>query len=436
MAKSLLSVLSSAVSAPQTSIIDWIGRSLSGGAGGIWAQTVGSTSATGKTITVNKAMRLAACWSCVRLISETIATLPLGLYMRQADGGRKVASDNDLHWIINTNPNSRMTAVQFWEAVVASMLLRGNAFVEIVRIGGRIVALEFLLPNRMDLDVADNGEILYRYRDKNGQLRDIAGSDMMHIPAFSLDGQIGLSPIAYGADVFGAAMSAEDVAGSTFKNGMHQTVAFEVNKTLTPKQRDDFRDYVQRISGAMNAGKSPVLEEGVSAKVIGINPVDAQLLESREYSAEEICRFYMVDPTLAGYSDKASNWGTGLEQKLLRFLTFTLRSYMRRIEEGINRNLLTPAQRRQIYSEFSIEGLLRADSSGRATLYSQMVQNGIYTRDECRMKENLPRMGGNAGVLTVQTNLSPIDKLGQGDDGQAARAALQNWLDQSANSKG
>lgn len=436
MAKSLLSVLSSAVSAPQTSIIDWVGRSLSGGASGIWAQTVGSTSTTGKTITVNKAMRLAACWSCVRLISETIATLPLGLYMRQADGGRKVASDNDLHWIINTNPNSRMTAVQFWEAVVASMLLRGNAFVEIVRIGGRIVALEFLLPNRMDLDVADNGEILYRYREKNGQLRDIAGSDMMHIPAFSLDGQIGLSPIAYGADVFGAAMSAEDVAGSTFKNGMHQTVAFEVNKTLSPKQRDDFRDYVQRISGAMNAGKSPVLEEGVSAKVIGINPVDAQLLESREYSAEEICRFYMVDPTLAGYSDKASNWGTGLEQKLLRFLTFTLRSYMRRIEEGINRNLLTPAQRRQTYSEFSIEGLLRADSAGRATLYSQMVQNGIYTRDECRMKENLPRMGGNAGVLTVQTNLSPIDKLGQGDDGQAARAALQNWLDQPANSKG
>jgi HK97 family phage portal protein len=424
------------VSAPQTSIIDWVGRSLSGGAGGIWAQTVGSTSATGKTITVNKAMRLAACWSCVRLISETIATLPLGLYMRQADGGRKVASDNDLHWIINTNPNSRMTAVQFWEAVVASMLLRGNAFVEIVRISGRIVALEFLLPNRMDLDVADSGEILYRYREKNGQLRDIAGSDMMHIPAFSLDGQIGLSPIAYGADVFGAAMSAEDVAGSTFKNGMHQTVAFEVNKTLSPKQRDDFRDYVQRISGAMNAGKSPVLEEGVSAKVIGINPVDAQLLESREYSAEEICRFYMVDPTMVGYSDKASNWGTGLEQKLLRFLTFTLRSYMRRIEEGINRNLLTPSQRRQTYAEFSIEGLLRADSAGRATLYSQMVQNGIYTRDECRMKENLPRMGGNAGVLTVQTNLSPIDKLGQGDDGQAARAALQNWLDQPANSKG
>lgn len=436
MAKSLLSVLNSAVSAPQTSIIDWVGRSLSGGAGGIWAQTVGSTSATGKTITVNKAMRLAACWSCVRLISETIATLPLGLYMRQADDGRKVASDNDLHWIINTNPNSRMTAVQFWEAVVASMLLRGNAFVEIVRIGSRIVALEFLLPNRMDLDVADNGEILYRYREKNGQLRDIPTSNMMHIPAFSLDGQIGLSPIAYGADVFGAAMSAEDVAGSTFKNGMHQTVAFEVNKTLTPKQRDDFRDYVQRISGAMNAGKSPVLEEGVSAKVIGINPVDAQLLESREYSAEEICRFYMVDPTLVGYSDKASNWGTGLEQKLLRFLTFTLRSYMRRIEEGINRNLLTSTQRRQIYAEFSIEGLLRADSAGRATLYSQMVQNGIYTRDECRMKENLPRMGGNAGVLTVQTNLSPIDLLGQGNDGQAARAALQNWLDDPANSKG
>lgn len=435
MAKSLLSVLSSAVTAPQTSIIDWVGRSLSGSGGGIWAQTLGSTSVNGKVVTINKAMRLAACWSCVRLISETMATLPLGLYRRLPDGGREVASENDLHWILNTTPNSRMTAVQFWEAVVASMLLRGNAFVEIIRVSGRIVALEFLLPNRMDLDVADNGEILYRYREKNGQLRDIASGNMMHVPAFSLDGQIGLSPIAYGADVFGSAMSAEDVASATFKNGMHQTVAFEVDAQLNKQQRDDFRDYVQRISGAMNAGKSPVLEKGVSAKVIGINPIDAQLLESREYSAEEICRFYMVDPTLVGYSDKASNWGTGLEQKLLRFLTFTLRSYMRRIEEGITRNLLTPAQRRQLYPEFSIEGLMRADSAARATLYSQMVQNGIYTRDECRMKENLPKMGGNAAVLTVQTNLSPIDQLGQGDDGQAARAALQNWLNQPADSK-
>lgn len=436
MAKSLRAVLNSAVVAPRSSIIDWVGRSLSGGAAGIWAQTIGSTAANGKTVTVNKAMRLAACWACVRLISETIATLPLGLYRRLPDGGREVAGDNDLHWILNTTPNSRMTAVQFWEAVVASMLLRGNAFVEIIRISGRIVALEFLLPNRMDLDVGDNGEIIYRYREKNGQLRDIARSNMMHIPAFSLDGQVGLSPIAYGADVFGSAMSAEDVASSTFKNGMHQTVAFEVDALMNKQQRDEFRDYVQRISGAMNAGKSPVLEKGVSAKVIGINPIDAQLLESREYSAEDICRFFLVDPTLVGYSDKASNWGTGLEQKLLRFITFTLRSYLRRIEESIVRSLLSPVQRRQFYPEFAIEGLLRADSAGRATLYSGMVQNGIWTRDECRVKENLPKMGGNAGVLTVQTNLSPIDKLGQGDDGQAARAALQSWLDQPANSKG
>ncbi|MBD1590361.1 phage portal protein, partial [Pseudomonas typographi] len=124
------------------------------------------------------------------------------------------------------------------------------------------------------------------------------------------------------------------------------------------------------------------------------------------------------------------NWGTGLEQKLLRFLTFTLRSYMRRIEEGISRSLLSASDRRLIYPEFAIEGLLRADSAARSAFYSQMVQNGIYTRDDCRIRENLPRRGGNADVLTVQTNLSPIDQLGQSTDGQAARAALQNWLNQ------
>ncbi|MDH0745284.1 phage portal protein [Pseudomonas sp. GD03842] len=434
MSRTLSRVLTAAASAPRASLTEWVGKTIRMTDGGFWGQYFG-TSSSGKSVTVNKAMRLTACWSCVRLISETIATLPLGLYRKMDDGGRQTESGNDLHWLLRNSPNSRMTAVQFWEAVVASMLLRGNAYVEIQRLGTRIVALDFLMPNRVDLDVDDKGNLMYWYRPPKGDRRQIPSQDMMHIPAFSLDGQVGLSPIAYGADVFGSAMSAEDVAGATFKNGLHQTVAFEVDATLNKQQRDEFRDYVQMISGAMNAGKSPVLEKGVSAKTIGINPVDAQLLESREFSAEDICRFFMVDPTLVGYSDKASNWGTGLEQKLLRFLTFTLRAYMRRIEEGISRSLLSPGDRRVIYPEYSIEGLLRADSAARAAFYSQMVQNGIYTRDDCRIRENLPRRGGNADVLTVQTNLSPIDQLGRENDGQAARVALQNWLTQPEPSK-
>jgi HK97 family phage portal protein len=180
----------------------------------------------------------------------------------------------------------------------------------------------------------------------------------------------------------------------------------------------------------MNAGKSPVLEQGITPELIGINPIDAQLLESRNHSVEEICRWFLVDPSLIGFGGKDSNWGTGLEQKMIGFVTLTLSSWIRRIEQSIYINLLTPAQRQTQYAQYNLEALLRGDSSSRAEFYSKMTQNGIYTRDDCRVKENLPRRGGNADVLTVQTNLSPIDKLGVQSESDKAQSALMNWLNQ------
>jgi HK97 family phage portal protein len=253
---------------------------------------------------------------------------------------------------------------------------------------------------------------------------------MLHIPAFSLDGRVGLSAIRYGADVFGAAMSADDAANGTFKNGLLPAVAFKVDRVLKPEQREEFRDYVKQVSGALNAGRSPVLEQGITPESIGINPVDAQLLESRAYSIEEVCRWFGVPPWMVGKTDAGSNWGTGLEQQMIAFLTFSISSITNQIQQCVNKRLLTPVERRTYYAEFALEAFLKADSAARAALYSTMVQNGIYTRDDCRVKENLPRMGGNAAVLTVQTNLTPIDQLGKTTDGQAAQAALKNWLGQ------
>lgn len=416
MADRLFDAIARSAKSPRASVSDWVGKTIRLTDGAFWSQFSERTSSSGQVVTVDKAMRLTAVWACVRLISETIATLPLGLYRREDDGGRSVASDHDLHWILRSSPNADMTSVQFWEAVVASLLLKGNAYVEIKRSLGRVVSLEFLLPQRVDVDLADNGALEYWYTPRKADRRRIADADMLHIRAFSLDGLIGLSPIAYGANVFGAAMAADEAASGTFNNGLMPTVAFKVDRVLKPDQRDEFRDYVRRLSGAMNAGRSPVLEQGVTAETIGINPTDAQLLESREFSAEDICRFYLIDPTMVGYGDKASNWGTGLEQKQIRFLTYTLRTYLRRIEEAVSKKLLRPEERRVVYPEFSIEGLLRADSAARAQFYSQMTQNGIYTRDDCRVRENLPRRGGNADVLTVQSNLAPLDQLGGGSE--------------------
>lgn len=398
--------------------------------GAFWSSFFGNLSSSGKSVTTDSAMRLSTVWACVRLISNSVAGLPYSLYRRQSDGGRVSARDFSLYDVIHTSPNDEMTAFQFWQAIVASMLLWGNAYAKIHRRGdGTVIGLEFILPRQMTVECGEDGNIKYWYKPKTGARQRIQNKDMLHIPAFALDGRVGLSAIRYGVDVMGAAMSADEAANSTFKNGLMPAVAFKVDRILQKHQREEFRAYTKELQGSINAGQPPILEQGVSTESIGINPVDAQLLESRSYSVEEIARWFGVPPWMIGHTDKGSNWGTGLEQQMISFLTFVISPITSQIQQCVNKRLLTPVQRVTLYSEFNLEGLLRADSATRAELYSKMAQNGIWTRDDCREKENLPRMGGNAAVLTVQSNLVPIDKLGESTESQTVRAALTNWLE-------
>lgn len=427
MNKSLKHAMSRAATRPSASVGSWFDKTIRLSDGGFWGSFLGSESSSGKSVSVDNAMRLSAVWACVRIISMSVAGLPLSIYRRQADGGRESARDFPLYDVVHNSPNEDMTAFHFWQSVVASMLLWGNAYCEIHRSAGRVIAIDFLLPGRVKPESDDDGRLRYWFTPKKGPRREIKRENMLHIPAFTLDGKVGLSAIRYGADVFGAAMSADDAANGTFKNGMMPTVAFKVNRVLKPEQRDEFRKYVRTISGALNAGESPVLEDGITPESIGINPVDAQLLESRGHSIEEICRWFGVPPWMVMKTDKGSNWGTGLEQQQIAFLTYCIMSYTAPIEQCVNKRLLTPVDRIKHYAEFSLEAFLRADSAGRAAYLSTMSQNGFVTRNEGRVKENLPRMPGG-DVLTVQSNLVPLDQLGKQNDGQAVRAALMNWL--------
>lgn len=427
MIKTLSQALGTAAGKPSASMSSWLGKSIRLSDGGFWSAFLGAQSSSGKAVTVDKAMRLSAVWACVRIISTSVAGLPLSIYRRLPDGGRETARDFPLYDVVHNSPNEDMAAFHFWQAVVASMLLWGNAYCEIHRSGGRVIALDFLMPSRVTPEPDDDGRLRYFFQPRKGARREIAQADMLHIPAFTLDGRMGLSAIRYGADVFGSAMSADDAANTTFKNGMMPTVAFSVDKTLNPTQRAEFRDYVKTISGALNAGKSPVLEQGVKPEMIGINPADAQLLESRGHSIEEICRWFGVPPWMVMKTDKGSNWGTGLEQQQIAFLTYCIMTYTAPIEQCVNKRCLTAVDRIKHYAEFSLEAFLRADSAGRAAYLSTMGQNGYMTRNEGRHKENLPSMPGG-DILTVQSNLVPLDQLGKQNDSQAARAALMNWL--------
>lgn len=382
-------------------------------------------------VTPDSALQLSAAWACVRLLSETIATLPLSIYERSTTGERKSANTHALYELLHNQPNADMSAVSFWQAYVASMLTHGAAHVEKQYNGEKLVALDFLAPNRIRGVRQPNGGTRWIYRNYDDTERDIPESRLWFTPAFCLDGRTPISPIRYGAAVFGTAISADESSGRWFANGMRPTGVLKTDKLLNPKQREDLRtNIVNKFSGVVNSGGTLVLEAGLSYDQLSIPPEDAQLLQTRAFGIEEVCRWFGVPPILVGHSEKVTAWGTGIEQIVIGFLAFSLRPWLTRIEQSIRRSLLVPVERSRFYAEFSVEGLLRADSAGRAAFYSTMAQNGAMTRNEIRRLENLPQMDGG-DLLTVQSNLIALTKLaanGGTDAAQQLRDALTALL--------
>lgn len=408
----------------RSALQNWLGVPVGLTNDSFWQEWFG-TSASGQVVTVDKALQLSAVWSCVRLLSETVSTLPLRLYERRPDGGRVAATNHPLYDILTKRPNSEMTPGRFMLMVVASICLRGNAFVEKKRVGSRIVALDPLLPQYMTVKRLDNGRLEYKYTTK-GQARVIPEDDLMHIRGFGLDGVCGMLPVSTGKEIFGAAISAEEAAAKVFAQGMQASGILSSDAALKPEQREQLRASLQAFMGSKNAGKIMVAEAGLKYQGITMNPEAAQMLESRSYGIEEVCRWFRVPPFMVGHMDKQSSWASSVEGQNLQFLTNCLRPLLENIEQEIFRCLLDRDDR--YFAEYAVEGLLRADSQGRASYYNICLQNGWMSRNEVRKLENLPPIPGG-DVYTVQSNLLPIEQLGQGKDGgEQVRAALSAWL--------
>lgn len=411
----------------RAAILEWLGRPFGLTDTDAWASLFGSHSVAGVDVNHQSMMTISAVWACTRLISETISTLPLSIYERTSDG-KRLAPQHPLNFIIHDQPNTDTTASVHWEATVAAMLLRGNGRAEKLMIAGRLVGLQFLDPNRLSCSRRADGKKEWRYTEVGGTQRIIPNDRIWNIPGFTLDGKDGVSVIRYGCRVFGSALAADTAASSTFSKGLMPTTYYKFPKVLNPTQREDARGAIKKIAGAVNAGEPAILEAEMDVGTIGINPNDAQMLESRGFSVEEICRWFRVPPFMVGHSEKSTSWGTGIEQQMIGFLTFTLGPWLKRIEQAINKDLLSPADRARYYAKFNVEGLLRSDSAGRAAFYTAMVNNGVLTRDEVRQLEDREPMGGNAAVLTVQSAMTTLDSVGQAPADQQARAALRAFL--------
>ncbi|WP_413732334.1 phage portal protein [Sodalis sp. RH20] len=409
----------------KSTLLNWLGVPISLTNGTFWQELYG-TSSSGKVVTADKAMALAAVWACVRLLSESTSTLPLKVYRREADGSRKLAQDHPAYKVLCRRPNLEMTPSRFMLMVVASICLRGNAFVEKLMIGSKVVSLNPLLPQNMLVKRLDSGMLEYTYTE-NGNKRIIPTDRMMHIRGFGLDGVCGMMPMHTGRDVFGAALAVDESAAKIFENGLQSTGFLSSETALTKEQRERLRKSLQTFAGSKNAGKLMVLENKLTYQNVTMNPESAQLLESRAFSIEEICRWFRVPPFMVGHVDKQSSWASSVEGMNLLFLTNTLRPLLVNIEQEISRCLLNDDE--DYFAEFSVEGLLRADSAGRSAFYTTALQNGWMSRNDVRRLENLPPIDGG-DIYTVQLNLTPLDQLGKDNvaSGERARAALESWL--------
>jgi HK97 family phage portal protein len=380
------------------------------------ALTGGDISNSGHAVTVDSALQLSAVWSCVRLISETIATLPLPVYYEDEQGRKTVAKSHSLYPLLHDQPNFYMTAAEFWECMVACLCLWGNAYArKEFTPQGRLTALIPLRPDWMKPFPKGRGRIVFRYHDPEERdgYRDYAEDDIFHLKGFGTSGITGMSPIACARHSLGNAMAAEESVGHTFRNMVRPTGILSTDQVLKQSVLDAAESKLQdKYAGALNAGKPMVLQGGFKFQPISMPPEDAQLLQTRGFHIEEVCRWFRVPPHMIGHTEKVTSWGSGIEQQMQGFLTFALRPYLTRIEQAIKKSLIAPEDQRRVTAEFVLEGLLRADSHGRAEFYGAMVTNGLMTRNEIRAKENLPPMEGGDRLM-VQMQMTFLDLIGK-----------------------
>jgi HK97 family phage portal protein len=362
------------------------------------------------TYTDDRALQVSAVWSCVRLITETVGSLPVGVYQRDGDT-RTSVDDHYLSRLFREAPNADMTPQEFREAMTSQLAFYGNGYSKIDWSGkpfeSEVIALNPLRADCMTPVRSASGVTYHYLTDKGTHV--FAKENILHIKGWGFDGLVGLSPLQYGAQSLGITLSADKYASSAFGRNGRPVGVLTTDRILTADQRKDLKSIYDNVNADDSTG-TWVLEAGLKYQQITMTPDTMQMLQTRSFQLGDIARFYRVPSFMINDSEKSTTWGTGIEQQNLGFLAYTIRPYLTRWESAVSGALLNRTDRRKYFIEHNVEGLLRADSAARSTFYSQMAQNGLMTRNEIRKKENLPAKEGGDD-LTVQVNLTPVGDL-------------------------
>lgn len=392
-------------------------------------------------ITPEMSLAISSVWGCVWRYANTISSLPLELFRSPDDEDAIRETKHPLYRIIRDKPNQDMSAQKFWQAMVASMMTWDACYARKLFFNGKLVGLRPLRPEHMTTYMTSQGRLRYRYSPTGiwGEgLEDFSSEELFVVMDRTMDGYTGLSRIQYGANAMGIAMAGEQSASLMYKNGFRASGILTIAQWLKPDQRAAYKTIVNDFTGTGNGNDYDkqfgvlVAENATKFEPISLKPMDMELLASRRFSVEDICRFYDVPPVLIGHAVEGQTmWGSGVEQIVLGWLKMGLGPVLTTIESEIYRQLLTvEEQAAGLFAQFNLDELLRGDTASRSNYASTMSQNGILTRNELRRAENKPRMADpNADKLTVQSNMSPLDKIGTMPDNSAqAQNAFKAWL--------
>ena len=364
-------------------------------------------------------MQMTAVYSCVRILAEAIAGLPLHLYCYKEDGGKEKAIRHPLYLLLHDEPNPEMSSFVFRETLMTHLLLWGNAYAQIIRNGkGEVVALYPLMPNRMTVDRDSSGQLFYSYQMNNTDAPTmktgtviLKPSDVLHIPGLGFDGLVGYSPIAMAKNAIGLAIATEEYGAKFFANGATPGGLLEYPGTV--KDPDRVREsWNKGFSGSQNAGKVAILEEGMKYTPISIAPEQAQFLETRKFQINEIARIFRVPPHMVGDLEKSSF--SNIEQQSLEFVKYTLDPWVVRWEQSLSRALFTQEEKKRYFFKFNVEGLLRGDYQSRMNGYATARQNGWMSANDIRELENLDRIPAEDGgdLYLINGNMLPLVHAG------------------------
>lgn len=392
---------------------------------------------SGKPVNERTAMQTTAVYACVRILAEAIASLPLHVYEYQDDGGKKLVHDHPLYYLLHDEPNPEMTSFVFRETLMSHLLIWGNAYAQIIRDGaGRVLGLYPLLPDKMDVQRDDKGNIYYVYSrnsDENPMFKEygnikLKAEDVLHIPGLGFDGLIGYSPIAMAKNAVGMTLACEEYGASFFANGANPGGVLEHPGVLKDpsKVRESWNSVYRGVS---NAHKIAVLEEGMKYQQIGIPPEEAQFLETRKFQINEIARLYRIPPHMVGDLDKSSF--SNIEQQSLEFVKYTLDPWVIRWEQSLQRSLLLPSEKGKYFIKLNVDGLLRGDYQSRMNGYAVGRQNGWFSANDIREMEKMNSIpdeeGGNLYLINgAMTKLADAGAFAKTDMGQQNAPAQEN----------